>query len=49
VKEIELSRTPIKPDVLIAWLKEAGKGGVTPKGMRRLCLEAARALEDAKP
>jgi len=49
VKEIELSRTPLNRDVLIAWLKEAGNGGVTPKGMRRLCLEAARALEDAKP
>jgi len=48
MKEIELSRVPIKLDVLIAWLKEAGAGGVTPKGMRRLCLEAARALEEKK-
>ena len=43
--KIELNPIPPKREVLIAWLKEAGNGGVSPKGMRRLCLEAARMLE----
>ena len=45
MKKIDLLETPPKREVLIAWLKDAGKGNVTPTGMRRLCLEAARALE----
>lgn len=34
-----------KPEILIAWLKEAAKGGVQAKGMRRLCFEASLMLE----
>jgi hypothetical protein len=45
-KKIELLPNPPKREVLIAWLKEAAEGGVSPDGMRRLCLEAARALEE---
>jgi len=44
MKKIDLLETPPKREVLIAWLNEAAIGGVTPTGMRRLCLEAARAL-----
>lgn len=31
--------------VLIAWLREAADGGVTPAAMRRLCFEAATMLD----
>lgn len=44
MKPIELDDN-VKPiSLLLGWLEEAGRGGLTPKAMQRLCAETARSL-----